>query len=88
MKLFISNRHAEVNGHIVKVALDFKPADNPESTEVRNIHETRAFVNDYIARNVKEGHRVLIIRKDGRAFAGFNAWYDTLPFAVNATTRL
>lgn len=88
MKMFITTRPAEVDGHFVKVILDFTPPGTPESTEVKNIHEARAFINDYIVRNVKEGHRALIVRKEGRAFSGFNAFYKSLPLAVNTTTRL
>ncbi|EBP4342199.1 hypothetical protein UK30_10120 [Salmonella enterica] len=88
MKMYIATRPAEVNGHLVKVVLDFTPAGTPESTEVRNIHQARQFINDYIARNVKQGHKALIVRKEGRAFPGFDAFYKSLPLAVDATTRL
>ncbi|TKV11748.1 hypothetical protein FDX19_05440 [Citrobacter sp. wls619] len=88
MKMFIATRPAEVDGHFVKVVLDFTPPGTPESTEVKNVHEARVFINDYIARNVKEGHKALIVRKDGRAFAGFDTFYKSLPLAVDATTRL
>lgn len=88
MKMFIATRPVEVDGHFVKVVLDFTPAGTPESIEVKNIHEARFFINDYIARNVKEGHKTLIVRKDGRAFAGFDTFYKSLPLAVDSTTRL
>lgn len=88
MKMFVSIRPAEVNGHIVKVACDFKPADAQESVDIRNINEAKAFLNDYIRRNVKEGHKYLCIRKNGRAFSGFNDFYKSIPVAVDATTRL
>lgn len=88
MKIFLAIRPAEVDGHFVKVTLDFKPAEAPEIATVKNVHEARDFINDYISRNVKEGHKALILRKEGRAFAGFNAFYQSLPLAVSATTRL
>lgn len=88
MKMFLATRKAEVNGSFVRVVLDFTPAGTPESTEVKNVHEARAFINDYIARNVKQGHKALIVRKEGRAFSGFDAFYKSLPLAVDAATRL
>ncbi|ELX7028072.1 hypothetical protein U1K26_000909 [Salmonella enterica] len=88
MKMFIATRPAKVDGHLIKVVLDFTPLGTPENTEVKNIHEARSFINSYIARNVKEGHKALIVRKEGRAFPGFDAFYKSLPLAVDATTRL
>ncbi|EIZ8585538.1 hypothetical protein ODD08_004013 [Salmonella enterica] len=88
MKMFLATRPAEVDGHFVRVVIDFSPAGTPESTEVKNIHEARAFINDYIVRNVKDGYKALIVRKEGRAFSGFDAFYKSLPLAVDATTRL
>ncbi|HAT6805210.1 TPA: hypothetical protein JAN03_24790, partial [Citrobacter freundii] len=75
MKIFLAMRPAEVDGHFVRVVIDFLPAGTPENTEVKNIHEARAFINDYIVRNVKEGYKALIVRKEGRAFSGFDAFY-------------
>ncbi|EBL8291890.1 hypothetical protein DLP14_14655 [Salmonella enterica] len=88
MKMFLATRPAEVDGHFIRIVMDFTPADTPENTEVKNIHEAKAFINDYIVRNVKEGYKHLVIRKEGRAFSGFDAFYKSLPIAVDATTRL
>ncbi|EAS1759758.1 hypothetical protein BH012_10035 [Salmonella enterica] len=88
MKLFLSFRHAEVNGNFVTVKIDFKPAEAPEMMEVKNLAEIRSVMNDYIARNIKEGDKRLVVRKEGRAVPGFNTFYQSLPLAVNSATRL
>lgn len=88
MKMFLATRQAEVDGHFVRVVLNFTPAGTPESATVRNIREAKIFINDYISRNVKDGYKHLVVRKEGRAFAGFDALCKSLPLAVNSTSRV
>ena len=88
MKIFVSTRSVKVDDHFVTVVFDRNPPGTPESTEVKNINEAIAFINDYVVRNVKEGYKHLVVRKEGRAFAGFDNMYKSIPTAVDATTRL
>ncbi|MEW9208387.1 hypothetical protein AB2713_19420 [Citrobacter werkmanii] len=88
MKMYVSTLNAEVDGQFVKITFSFKSNPSPECTDVKNLSESRAFLNDYISRNVTEGYKHLCIRKEGRAFTGFNDFYKSLPRAVNADTRL
>gem|GEM_PF-2213176 len=88
MKMCLSLIPVEVKGNFITMALLSTPPESTETYEVKNIHEVKALINNYIIRNVKEGHKHLMIRKAGRAVAGFNALYHALPSAINAETRV
>ncbi|WP_193146865.1 hypothetical protein, partial [Citrobacter freundii] len=60
----------------------------PETAEVKNADQARAFINDYIARNINETPMHLVLTKEGRAFGGFDALNSSLPPAIESSTRL
>ena len=88
MKLTVSTRPVRIEGNYVSVAFNRSHNSMPETAEVKNADQARAFINDYIARNINETPMHLVLTKEGRAFGGFDALNSSLPPAIESSTRL
>ena len=56
-------------------------------TEVKNADQARAFINDYIARNINETPMHLVLTKRAGHLAGSNALNSRIPPAIESSTR-
>lgn len=88
MKLTVSTRQVRIEGNYVSVIFNRSHNSMPETTEVKNVEQARTFINDYIARNIKDSPMHLVLKKEGRAFGGFSAFDSSIPAAVESSTRL
>lgn len=88
IELAVSTHPVRIEGSHVSVVFNRSHNSMSETAEIKNADQARAFINDYIARNINETSMHLVLTEESRAFGGFDVLNSSLPPAIESSTRL